>query len=405
MGLIPRRFRKPTLFRAFLYIFAVWTLVDLFRYFALRVQSPQDNKAQPSGSKTLYIASTHWNNEYVLRNHWNDQIVQIAEHFGPQNVFVSVYESGSWDNSKGALRELDSKLNQLGVPHKIVLDPTTHQDEISKPPAEAGWVQSPRGKKELRRIPYLSALRNLSLQPLLSLYDNGTRFDHVLFLNDVVFSIADVTTLLSTNDGHYAAACSLDFSKAAPAFYDTFALRDSEGHEAVMATWPYFRSSASRNALKARRPVPVRSCWNGVVTMDPKPFYDNYRPLRFRGIPDSLADLHLEGSECCLIHQDNPLSAKRGVWLNPNVRVGYQKESYDSMKAGDAPRSVFSYMIDIWENRLRRWLTSDYLKRYVVRSRITQWQRADASRDRSETGVDCLINEMQVLVHNGWKHL
>jgi Cryptococcal mannosyltransferase 1 len=380
-------------------------LLDLFRYFALPIQSPPKTESQPSGSETLYIASTHWNNEYVLRNHWNDQIVRIAEYFGPQNVFVSVYESGSWDNSKGALSELDLNLNNLGVAHKIVLDPTTHQDEISKSPAEFGWVQTPRGKKELRRIPYLSGLRNLSLEPLLNLYHNGTRFDKVLFLNDVIFSVADVTTLLSTNDGEYAAACSLDFSKKAPAFYDTFALRDSEGHEAVMSTWQYFRSSASRNALRARRPVPVRSCWNGIVAMDPKPFYDNYRPLRFRGVPDSLAEFHLEGSECCLIHQDNPLTAKHGVWLNPDVRVAYQKEAYDSMKDGDAPCSVFAYMRSVWENRLRRWCTSDYFKRYVVRSRISRWQKAGGNNARSETGIDCLINEMQVLIHNGWKHL
>ncbi|RMZ90526.1 hypothetical protein DV736_g2252, partial [Chaetothyriales sp. CBS 134916] len=336
MGLFPRRRRKLNVFRVFVYAFALWILVDLLQYFGLRVKSRQQNPdAQPKRSETFYIASTHWNNEDVLRNHWNDQIVQIAERFGPQNVFVSVYESGSWDDSKAVLRELDIKLNDLGVPHKIVLDPTTHQDEISRPPAEAGWIRTSRGKKELRRIPYLSGLRNLSLEPLLRLYDNGTRFDKVLFLNDVIFSIADVATLLSTNDGHYAAACSLDFSKKAPAFYDTFALRDSEGHEAVMATWPYFRSSASRNALKARRPVPVRSCWNGMVAMDAKPFYASDRPLRFRAIADSLAELHLEGSECCLIHEDNGLTAKDGVWLNPNVRVRYQKEAYDRMKEAD----------------------------------------------------------------------
>ena len=69
--------------------------------------------------------------------------------------------------------------------------------------------------------------------------------------------------LLATRGGDYAAACSLDFSKP-PAFYDTFALRDSEGYAAVMQSWPYFRSRASRDALKASQPVPVTSCWNGI---------------------------------------------------------------------------------------------------------------------------------------------
>lgn len=69
--------------------------------------------------------------------------------------------------------------------------------------------------------------------------------------------------LLSTRDGNYAAACSLDFSKP-PQYYDTFALRDSRGDEALMSTFPYFRASASRNAMIAGHPVPVRSCWNGM---------------------------------------------------------------------------------------------------------------------------------------------
>jgi hypothetical protein len=73
----------------------------------------------------------------------------------------------------------------------------------------------------------------------------------------------DVQRLLDTRGGDYAAACSLDFSKP-PAFYDTFALRDSDGHATLMQSWPYFRSKASRDALKASEPVPVTSCWNGI---------------------------------------------------------------------------------------------------------------------------------------------
>jgi hypothetical protein len=68
---------------------------------------------------------------------------------------------------------------------------------------------------------------------------------------------------VNTNDGHYAAACSLDFSKP-PLYYDTFALRDSGGHEHATQTWPYFRSSKSRNAMLNGFPAPVMSCWNGI---------------------------------------------------------------------------------------------------------------------------------------------
>lgn len=69
--------------------------------------------------------------------------------------------------------------------------------------------------------------------------------------------------LLATRNGDYAAVCSLDFAKP-PAYYDTFALRDSAGYETVMPEFPYFRTGASRNAIVSGQPVPVRSCWNGI---------------------------------------------------------------------------------------------------------------------------------------------
>jgi hypothetical protein len=46
-------------------------------------------------------------------------------------------------------------------------------------------------------------------------------------------------------------------------------------------------------------------------------------------------------------------------------------------------------------------------ERLVVNRRVKQWQAqdpADGARNH-EMGLHCLINEMQVLVENGWKHL
>ncbi|KAJ4253852.1 hypothetical protein NW762_010247 [Fusarium torreyae] len=214
------------------------------------------------GREKVFIAGIHWNNEKILRDVWVPVVIQLASQIGPNNVFVSVQESGSWDDSKGALRFLDEQLAVLGVPKKIILDNTTHLDEISQAPGP-GWLATPTGQIEMRRIPYLAKLRNLVLQPLLDMKDRDIHFDKILFLNDVAFNVKDVRTLLSTRGGEYAAACSLDFSKP-PEFYDTFALRDSEGHEKLMQTWPYFRSRESRRALMYGESVPVESCWNGL---------------------------------------------------------------------------------------------------------------------------------------------
>ncbi|SPQ25522.1 32d47f56-b61b-4914-af33-11debf7c489f [Thermothielavioides terrestris] len=311
--------------------FFVWNIIEAHLSYYRIARAEQESKAQAVLREPIrvYIASLHWNNEKILRSDWNQGVVDLVKALGPENTFVSVYESGSWDNSKDALRELDRELEKTGVGKKIVLDDATHADLISKPPSdgEEGWITIPDGRKALRRIPYLSNLRNLSLQPLLELAENGTTFDYVLFLGDVVFSVSDVIALLKTNKGHYAAACSLDFSKP-PLFYDTFALRDAHGHVHASQTWPYFRASASRNAMVSGQPVPVTSCWNGIVAM-PASTFTGLRGLRFRGLPDSLAAAHLEASECCLIHADNPASRSRGVFLNPAVRVGYSRAAYD----------------------------------------------------------------------------
>jgi Cryptococcal mannosyltransferase 1 len=400
---ILQRRSKSRLLRVGTLLFFIWAFLDVL---LVRRRLVLRETAQRSGLKLqkhkIFIASTHWNNEVILRSHWNDAVVELVKHFGVENVYISVYESGSWDNSKGALRELDQKLSDLGAQKTIVLDPETHAEEIAKTPAATGWILTPRNKTELRRIPFLANLRNRSLQPLFDLERNGQTFDQILFLNDVVFKLEDVLMLQDTNDGHYAAACALDFAHA-PKYYDTFALRDDEGEVPLMQTWPYFRARSSRHAMKKGLPVPVKSCWNGMVFMDASPFYQDVKPLRFRGIQDSLAISHLEGSECCLIHADNPLTSERGLWLNPNVRVGYNPEAYAAVHKDDSWLSASEIVYGLWKNRLKRWFTTSWFTQWVVQRRLASW--LSKSRDNSEPGTYCLINEMQVLVWNGWAHL
>ena len=159
--------------------------------------------------------------------------------------------------------------------------------------------------------------------------------------------------------------------------------------------------------------------------MDAAPFYKSATtttttPLRFRGIPDSLATSHLEGSECCLIHTDNSLSPRKGVWLNPNVRVGYDMHAYEKVNppAGDddggkVPPNAWVGMPGVlhgnWENRILRWFTSTVFEDGDVGRRVRDWVgEADGYGDgegNRESGGVCLIDEMQVLVANGWAHV
>ncbi|KAL9616957.1 MAG: hypothetical protein Q9160_008227 [Pyrenula sp. 1 TL-2023] len=403
-----RRLFQSRLLRLALLLFAIWSSADVLyvrsNIRAASINASKDPASLPPRPTKVYIASIHWNNEDVLRSHWNNAVVKLAEALGPENIYISIHESGSWDDSKGALKLLDEELAKMKVRRTVTLDATTHQDELDKPPALSGWIETPRGKTELRRIPYLARLRNQVLQPLENMAADEEKFDKILFLNDVVFTTQDVLTLMDTNKGKYAAACSLDFSKP-PNYYDTFALRDTGGWEHVTQSWPYFRSKKSRQAMKRSVPVPVSSCWNGMVIMDSTPFYQSPKPLRFRGTPDTLATLHLEGSECCLVHADNPLSSTKGVWLNPNVRVGYNGPAYDAVHREGGWLSTYEIFTGLWRNRFRRWTTTSKLKAFVVSRRLSKWAAEKRGENRNEPGVFCLINEMQVLIWNGWAHV
>ncbi|KAL2757123.1 glycosyltransferase family 69 protein [Sodiomyces alcalophilus JCM 7366] len=367
----------------------------------------------PRKQERIYIAALHWNDAALVRDYWAPAVLDLVEALGRDNVFISVYESGSWDETKVELAAFDAQLAARGVRRNIVLDNSTHQDELQRNmPAEGqplpeGWIETSRARAEMRRIPFLARLRNLTLRDLWDLADKGERYDKILFLNDVVFSAQGALTLLDTNRGIYAAACSLDFSDPS-VFYDTFALRDIRGDVHLTASWPFFRARASRAALVAHDDaVPVQSCWNGIVAMPAAPFISSakHKRLQFRAIPDSLASLHLEASECCLIHVDNPLSRELGVYLNPRVRVTYDPNAYAAVNPAHGASWVSMWAIakGLWWNRLLAWFTTDALQDLVVDRRMKSWQ--EQSDSHHEPGRICIINEGQVLVWNGWNHV
>lgn len=188
---IRRSIVRSRILRIFLIVFFAWNLIEL--HLILRRISEVDiiYRDQPHRKERIYIASVNWNNEIILRSHWSQALLELAWKLGPENVYISIYESGSYDNTKGALMELDMELERLQVPHTITLSPITHEDEMTATPGE-GWVKTPKGDMELRRIPYLSRTRNMSLKPLEELAKQGVIFDKILFLNDVVFTVGNL---------------------------------------------------------------------------------------------------------------------------------------------------------------------------------------------------------------------
>ncbi|OLN81110.1 Alpha-1,3-mannosyltransferase CMT1-like protein 2 [Colletotrichum chlorophyti] len=382
-----------------------------------KLPTPDSLPAQRPGNETIFIASIHRNSGQILASSWSDSMLRLVDHLGGAHglVHFSAVESGSQDDTKDRLTALKEQLDARGVPNTIVLGKTVQEqlDELADRPSSigprpAGWVwNAHESHLDMRRISYLARERNLAMEPLATLRDrDGIVFDKILWFNDVVFDTADIAALLDTRAGNYAAACAMDFTLY-PYYYDTFALRDDQGLKTASWYWPWFHSARARALAAAMEPVLVQSCWNGAVAFDAAPFYAE-PALRFRAVDDSLAALHLEGSECCLIHADNPLSREKGVWLNPNVRVGYNVPVYGQVKTERFP-DPWAALVGSWANRYLRVRNRVQLvlERWVVEGRLRKWteETPPGEAPRREMGEMCLINEMQIMWMNGWKHI
>jgi hypothetical protein len=201
LGSFRRRARmRRTWLRLAIFIAVVALYIDyvslvVVKYPLLRVSPSAAASTESSGQQKqrIFIASMHWNNERIIRSHWSSAVLDLVKHFGAENVYISIAESGSWDNTKVALRDLDAELEKLGVERSVQLKDVTHKDEIERTPGpdETGWIQTSRGKKELRRIPYLAKIRNDVMAKLKELAERKEPriFDKVIWLNDVIFTV------------------------------------------------------------------------------------------------------------------------------------------------------------------------------------------------------------------------
>ncbi|KAH9850532.1 cryptococcal mannosyltransferase 1-domain-containing protein [Lenzites betulinus] len=301
-----------------------------------------DPHPKPSGyaptQEKIFIAAAFHQNEAVIP-YWTRTMTQAITYLGTANVFVSIVENYSSDRSPELLREFARELDALGVRHRILV-----QDETVKRPPQLEWNP---------RIEFLAAIRNQALEPLLAAAP-GT-FDRVLFSNDIFIEPESVLELLATRDGDYDFACGLDFGHFGA--YDMWVLRDRIGR-LTAAYWPFFFDAASSDAMRKEEPVPVYTCWNGIVAFraDPvlpvdrranhtlshaplaKPPPANHPwaaqlgaspaltpPLRFRASVEG----ECYSSESFLLPYDfRRVMALEGVYANPRVVAGYVWKYY-----------------------------------------------------------------------------
>ncbi|GLC36239.1 hypothetical protein PLESTB_001365100 [Pleodorina starrii] len=330
-----------------------------------------------------FLATNVRDAELVMPNYIYHTVLTVASltHHG-NPAFVSVYESGSKDRTPAWLQVLGDVLDALSVPHHLELH---------------GTIQREKGEE---RIHFLARVRSAALLPLYQLCSATGQFcapptggrrnsninsinsidssssssfnssGRVIFLNDVLFTGADVLRLLQ-----YPAdlVCGLDLGMAAEPdmtvaehrdtltaylharwllprglarrlarwgplrkrwrkfhhthepllreygplfFYDKWVARDISGRMFTNRA-PYVVYEPSVARVVAGRPVRVHCCWNGLAVITAQPFVE--RAVDFREHRED----ECSASECSLLCDDMWRLGYDNMIMDPNVRVTY----------------------------------------------------------------------------------
>lgn len=266
-----------------------------------------------SEQKLFIVACLH-QSEHVLP-HWSAELTRFLlalrntnDSGTLDNVFVSVYESGSTDLTKKYLEELMQHFDFLGVPHEVVLG-----DMV-------------RGERN--RIDFMADVRN---QAMLPLHRSGKEFDRVFWLSDNFFC-ADgllqmlVTALPGSEGGVGAdAVCGMDFAENC-VFYDRWATTDMTGKN-LYNQYPYFASGENLTAGGSASPFQMYTCWNAMVVFTADIFQK--QRLKFRRSVNSVNECALAETE--LIFRDMWEIGHGKVVLDPRGVASYTAAAFSDL--------------------------------------------------------------------------
>jgi alpha-1,3-mannosyltransferase len=321
----------------------------------------------PNGTKYLLAADFH-NSAAVLPN-FIVQTMRLVLLLPPGLLHVSVYESGSSDNTAHWLELLQMLLFIAGVPNSI----TANGDILRAPGQE--------------RIRHLATIRNAALLPLTT---NSFPADYVIFTNDVFFCAEDVVRLMQHKADQ---ACALDLkrsfyslpperrrqamaqhlqqrgfvpgvlaralaanglayklwkgalggAKAVHAqlpllLYDTWVARDMSGRR-LQRSAPYSQDQGGAFRLRQGLPLRMYCCWNGLALLRAQPFRQG---LRLRAHQPR----ECPSSECSLLCDDLQRLGHHDIVLDPSVRVAYNFEDALDLYSG----AVEALDVSSWDN-------------------------------------------------------
>ncbi|KAF1831459.1 Zip-domain-containing protein [Decorospora gaudefroyi] len=324
-------------------------------YQELRQRALNEGRANPYNETVFIVASLAEKKGDLTSGAWGQEILELVDLLGPQNVYLSIYE----DNA-----DLVTKQSLVSFRQKVKCNSTIVSEQLDL--ASLPHIALPNGDVRLQRIAFLAEVRNRALAPI---DQHGLHFDRVLYLNDVHFDPIEAAQLLfatnidSTGRADYAAACAVDHIMPFK-FYDRFATRDFDGMITGVPFFPWFTSGGTgtsrKDVLAGKDAVRVRSCWGGMVAFEAKWFQErpgvpsgaaagqspnHTLPLRFRY--DTVP--FWEASECCLINADlqyrmsgKGMPAESRIYVNPFVRVAYDKKTLSWLSLVRRPERLYA---------------------------------------------------------------
>jgi len=237
-------------------------------------------------------------------------VFRVAAILGYHNVFISIYENGSNDQTKALLRIFDSLTRAVGL--RVTIR-SSHRT---------------RGAFN-HRIEYLAEVRNAALVPLHELRDaEGETFDSVIFMNDILPCVDDLLELIWQSRRQNAGiTCAADYmfheEIGAPVFYDNWVARDINGTALENAPFEaVFHHPDSSQRYQHHLPIQVQSCWNGIAILDPEPIY---RPPHVKFRMAKLVEGECSASECSLVGNDYWATGYGRIIMVPRVKLAYDK--------------------------------------------------------------------------------
>ncbi|KAI0319743.1 CAP59-like protein [Amylostereum chailletii] len=273
----------------------------------------QHRRDLSSGEHKYFFAINLYNSFDIIPDLFAT-LFRVASVLGYHNVFVSIYENGSSDQTKALLRIFDALTRSVGM---RVLIRTS---------------QRTRGAFN-HRIEYLAEVRNAAFVPLHELRDaENEYFDTIVFMNDILPCVDDLLELIwQSRRNNAGITCAADYmyhdDLGAPVFYDNWVARDINGTALENAPFEeIFHHQGSSERFQRHLPIQVQSCWNGVAVLDPAPFYT---PPHVRFRMARIADGECSASECSLICNDYWEAGYGRILMVPRVKLAYDSRVYD----------------------------------------------------------------------------